>query len=246
VHEPETSVEYFKKCWKFARHHKIAVAVAFAFAIYGILVDYGPILALPEWSKPDKWPKLPVSWALVVVLVAIAYILMEGGASLHRETLRSGEAERKSYEQRIERLEESGPEVMLEYWPNKYPSFLVLNNLCGGTAHHVKVHGFRNGDLSCEPKEFSFIAEGNHRAFKPDIRLEGFAGENFSFTDLLKAAHRVKNKRSNDELTRLHVLVSLRDTNGTREWTCDFQMVYDYRKDSLAISLEGRSGNEIA
>jgi len=81
--------------------------------IYSELTTWEPIIKLPEWAKPEKWPKLPWPFASAFLPVACAFILLEGGVRLHEETV-------KTYETRLaeEISKQRIPEVVVTCdWP---------------------------------------------------------------------------------------------------------------------------------
>jgi hypothetical protein len=83
----KTRREYFHECWKRAKHHWIAVVVAVLVALYYIIIDWGPLLKLPHALQPEGWFKLPLSWALTIIVSAFLYISVEGGRRLHHDTI---------------------------------------------------------------------------------------------------------------------------------------------------------------
>jgi len=129
--------EYTQECWKHARYHWAALVVAVLVAAYSAIVNWGPILRLPRWAQPENWPKLPISWALVFVLSALCFILLEGGIRFHHEIA-------EQLEQAMSKPE--GPEVWLVF-VGQHIDYrnLGIKNINGGTARNVWLDQMTDG-----------------------------------------------------------------------------------------------------
>lgn len=77
--------EHFKECWKNAQRLWIAEGLAGLLAIYSALTTYGPLINLLAWAKIDSWPKIPITWALVIVLASVLLAVIEGSYRLSHQ-----------------------------------------------------------------------------------------------------------------------------------------------------------------
>jgi hypothetical protein len=84
----ENRREYAKLCWKSARQHWFMSILGSAFILYSGVqtfsqnLDWGPIGHLSE-----RLPRLPLSWAIIIALAILVFILIEGGWRLRRDEI---------------------------------------------------------------------------------------------------------------------------------------------------------------
>src|ERR1700752_2867520 len=73
--------QYLMECWEHSTQHWLVGLVTGLVALYGMGGAIEPFLDVPPLlsSLTAKWPKLPLSWALVICLLAILFITAEGG-----------------------------------------------------------------------------------------------------------------------------------------------------------------------
>lgn len=67
------------ECWKEARHHRWVATAGTIVAAYALFATYSPLVRLGNWADTSKWPKLPLSCAVGLILACFAYVLIEGG-----------------------------------------------------------------------------------------------------------------------------------------------------------------------
>jgi hypothetical protein len=82
----KTRSRHFSECWKRAKNHWVASVVAALAVAYSAIVEWGQVIRLGNWADVSKWPKLPLPWALVIVLLSLAFIAIEGGYRLQEES----------------------------------------------------------------------------------------------------------------------------------------------------------------
>lgn len=80
-----STVNYFKdrwlhvkSCYNSARNHRAVVSLVGLIAIYAAYTTYVPAIQVPEWAKPDRWPKIPFCWFMVIAVMAALLIIIEG------------------------------------------------------------------------------------------------------------------------------------------------------------------------
>src|SRR5690348_2904380 len=94
-----SKLEYLSACWEHAHGHWLATVVGFVVVIYSALTTWENVVALPEWAKPEKWPKLPLPWALFVASLVLFWIVLEGGHRLKVSRESDYTKEREAFEQ---------------------------------------------------------------------------------------------------------------------------------------------------
>jgi len=57
--------------------------IAFLSWAYIALTTWGPALKLPARAKVESWPKIPLIWALIVLVAGFLFIVIEGSYRLH-------------------------------------------------------------------------------------------------------------------------------------------------------------------
>jgi hypothetical protein len=69
--------DYFKsrwqhslECWRHAKSHRVVGVAIGLGALYTAYTTWGPLVDLPDVIKPDRLPKVPLPWALVVILAS--------------------------------------------------------------------------------------------------------------------------------------------------------------------------------
>jgi succinate dehydrogenase hydrophobic anchor subunit len=170
---PYTRNEYIKKCWDHARHHWLVAVVAGIFIAFSIWTEYFEPWVEAPVVKMHK--KLPLLWAMVVVLVCLVIILIEGGVQLHAANKDNWDQEKAKLAwenaglaQKLARAvsEPSGPELMIDFFPPDISVNIVqllVINLRDGTAHHVQVHPIKNAGLELLAEPIPYIPENEHR-----------------------------------------------------------------------------------
>lgn len=79
----QSRLEYLGECWKHARRNWLVAAVAFASTAYSFFTTFQPFVNLKSF-RPAGLPKLPLTWAAVIVFAAIAFVVVEGGYRLDK------------------------------------------------------------------------------------------------------------------------------------------------------------------
>ena len=135
--------QYLEDCWKRAqRHWAVAIIAALVF-LYSAITNWAPVVILPKWAEPDKWLRLPLAWALVVVLACFGIIVFTGGYLLSEE-LKTNPA--------------ASPDVVVEYSYSEEKTFreqfppdasapIVLVNTSEQVAKNVRVLPMTVGEL---------------------------------------------------------------------------------------------------
>lgn len=102
--------EYLSEVWKHARQHRAMGMLVFLFTAYSIFttlstfIDFGPLSL--------KLPTLPLTWAAIIALIAIAFIAIEGGYRLRQaEQAKHLSDAKKSAEENIAPV--SGPKLIM-------------------------------------------------------------------------------------------------------------------------------------
>jgi hypothetical protein len=77
----ENRIAYFRECYQRAQHHMGVSIVMVLLSLYSITTTYGPMVA--QYAAIERYvaaiPKLPIGWALVIVLLGLLFIAAEGG-----------------------------------------------------------------------------------------------------------------------------------------------------------------------
>ena len=76
-----TRWSFAKRCWEHAQHHVVTTVIGAVALVVGAYSEWGEVVSLP----PVKH-RLPLSWALVIALVCLSFILIEGGYRLLHTT----------------------------------------------------------------------------------------------------------------------------------------------------------------
>jgi hypothetical protein len=98
---------YFRLCREHARKQRGISLAVIVFGVYEFLASVAPLVQIPRWSL--NLPRLPLPWAVTIVLAAITYIAIEGGY-----TLREAEAAARATEDERQR-----PQVVVTCdWPS--------------------------------------------------------------------------------------------------------------------------------
>jgi hypothetical protein len=72
--------EYVKECWNLTKVHWLPAAIGIAAMVMSAVQKWVPFVEVGGIGKQlDKIPKIPLPWALVIVLCAFCWILMKGG-----------------------------------------------------------------------------------------------------------------------------------------------------------------------
>src|SRR5689334_540657 len=69
---------YLLKCWKHSKQHTITAVVMLVAGIWSAVSTYGAFFNLPT-RYVATLPKLPVTWAVMIFLAGLVFILIEGG-----------------------------------------------------------------------------------------------------------------------------------------------------------------------
>lgn len=112
-----------------------------ALFLYGVLIDYGGLVALPGWMRTERWPKLPLPWATAIVLAALFFIVLEGGFRLHRETIKKYENDIEDMRKKFAHID--GPQLWMGF--DSRSGSLCFQNNGGGIAHNLTLKIPRDG-----------------------------------------------------------------------------------------------------
>jgi len=133
---------YIETCWRHAKYHWAAVVIVSLAAVYDFLIGVGIILKLPDWLRPDKWPKIPLAWFCVVALCGAVFVLLEGG-------LRNQRSLRDKHATEIDTLKDKlsdTPRIVAgDEWFYSDMRPLVLTAI-SSTGERVSIP---HGDISC-------------------------------------------------------------------------------------------------
>jgi hypothetical protein len=77
-----TRCSHFKKCWEQSQRHTGVAVLSAMVSIYSAVTTFGPLVNVPALTKLESLPKLPLPWALVIVLCALLFTLVEGSYRL--------------------------------------------------------------------------------------------------------------------------------------------------------------------
>lgn len=109
-------IEYLQQCWKQAKNHWVATIIAALSFVYSALTNW---VALPSAMRLDRWPKLPIPWAIAICAGAGFWIALVGG--YHLKKLQEQEfqtdlaAEKRRTAKAVADLNDSAPKMSLEY-----------------------------------------------------------------------------------------------------------------------------------
>jgi hypothetical protein len=79
----KTRTGHFGECWKHARRHRAVAVILLLGSAYVAYTSWGSLIKVPDWAKPDNLPKLPIPWAVTIILVAVLFVVIEGSYRLH-------------------------------------------------------------------------------------------------------------------------------------------------------------------
>ena len=88
--------EHLAECWTHAKRNRIVIVATAICTGYSIITTIKPFVDL-EPQLRFSLPKLPLPWAVIIVLAAIIYILIEGGYRLRQAERAKYEAELAKY-----------------------------------------------------------------------------------------------------------------------------------------------------
>jgi hypothetical protein len=78
-----TRWEHVRECWDHVRHHWAVEVLITILGIYALYTEYGVLLRIPNWARPESWPKMPISWFLAVLFFVLLLVVVEGSYRIH-------------------------------------------------------------------------------------------------------------------------------------------------------------------
>lgn len=144
-----TRLAHFKACWQSARSHWLFVLMAILLTAYAAWTTFEPAFAdVPDWARPEKWPKLQFHSVLVLVLLGLTWVLVEGSYRLNRgaKSLEISLDDPKVYFSFVDKRRDMHPRTPFS-----------LRNRGGGIAHRIQIEPVKLGAGTATFKQLDFL-----------------------------------------------------------------------------------------
>jgi hypothetical protein len=217
-----TRAEHLSKCWKHGRNHWIVVMIGAFATAYGWVTTFGPQITLPAWAKQESWPKLSLSWVLVIVLVTLFFTLLEGSYRLHQSTANDDvlPSDPRIYFRLIDHRQELARRTPIE-----------LHNRGGSIAHKIVIHPVDMDRRRATFKEIDFLDVGAKIEVIPEI--SGMSPIfKYDLLNFLRGGANDSGKGTEKEY-RVSVFATYKDQTERRCFKVYFDIVYHLLNDAL-------------
>lgn len=182
-------LRYLRECTEFSQKSPIVVATTSLVALYTFLGEIIPYLDVPTFLL--RFPKLPLTWAVIIFFLVALFLVLEGGYRTVEHEVRAHQSLKVKYDELNERHELAStvsshdPRIIPEFEPMGSKSFsqhgnvrnrkIVLKNRGGGDAYRVQVQPLLLGAGQAHFSEISELESGDNKTASIDIR--GSKGE---------------------------------------------------------------------
>jgi len=210
--------------------------IAAVLFVYSFVVDYGELIGLPDWTRPERWPKIPLAWATAIIFAALFFIVLEGGIRLRGEAETKFNADIDQLKTQLDEVKSAAPEVLISFnyqrgMPDDMP--ITIENYGPGVARNVRIE-LEDSEYGLSFRSLPYLPEQ-----KPEPMPVAIIGLNSRLIESreLISFFRGRMQASDDHVDR-EISVSFDNKHGVR-FEQKFLAVYDGPFDSVHIQPSG-------
>ena len=167
---------YFQECYHCAKSHKPVAVVTAAIALYSFASSIAPLVGgiPPEIASFIKGlPKIPLEWAVMVVLFSVAFIAIEGGFRLREKDRSSTNSALKEIQAQLDKERSIGnaaPDIRIGL-PNGLRGFelALCNKSTDKNADAISVERIETNRWKLEIDRVDFLEAG--KDITPKVRM---------------------------------------------------------------------------